>query len=200
MDWSAFFKEYPAVVTVVSGLLGMILGVVLMRWSDSRKKSEIRNSELDQRAAMRAMKVQEARELVDAFDAIIRDLCSQVEELVGLIREGEGDPITEEFHKMNQLRLNMKSLLTESKGRLADVAFLNDKQLLEMFLNLADSARTVNDEAQAIPGEYAYGDSAFADTRLKKLQDLLAESLLAVKSIKGRIEELAVQSESINGA
>ena len=200
MDWSAFFKEYPVVVIIAAGLLGMILGAVLTKWNDSRKKSELQISELDQRAAVRDMKVKEARELVDAFDVIIRDLCTQVEEVVALIRDGEGDQITEEFHKMNQFRLKMKSLLGESKGKLADIALLNDRNLLEMFLTLADSARTVSDEAQAIPGEYAYGDSAFADTRLKKLQDILAESLLAVKSIKGRTEELAVQTESTNGA
>ncbi len=195
MDWSAFFKEYPAIVTVGVGLLGMILGVVLTRWNDSRKKSELQNTELDKRSVVHDTKINEARDLVDAFDSIIRDLTSHVEKLVALIRAGEGDQITEEFHKMNEFRLKMKSLLAESKRKLADIALLNDRQLLEMFLTLADSARTVSDEAQEIPGEYAYGDSAFADTRLKKLEDLLAESLLTVKSIKGRIEELAAQVE-----
>ncbi len=195
MDLAAFFKEYPAVVTVGVGLLGMILGAVLMRWSDRRKKSEIQNSELDQHAAVHDLKIKEARDLVDAFDSITRDLTSHVEELVTVIRDGDVDQITEEFHKMNEFRLKMKLLLAESKGKLADIALLNDRQLLEMFLTLADSARTVSDEAQAIPGEYAYGDSAFADTRLKKLGDLLAESLVTMKSIKERIEELAAQIE-----
>lgn len=116
-----------------------------------------------------------------------------------LIKDGYGDPITEEFHKLNEFRLKMKSLLAESKGELAEIALLNDKKLLEMFLTLADSARTISDEAQAIPGEYAYGDSAFANTRLRKLQDVLAETLLVVKSIKGRIEELTVQADPVIG-
>jgi hypothetical protein len=195
MDWAVFFKEYPAVVTAATGLLGIILGAVLTRWSDNRKKSRLQNRERDKRAAAREMKIREARDLVNAFDSIIRHLISHVEELVTVIRDGDADQITREFHKMNEFRLKMKSLLAESKRKLADIALLNDRQLLEMFLTLADSARTVSDEAQAIPGEYAYGDSAFADTRLKKLQDILAEILLAVKSIKGRIEELAVQIE-----
>ena len=195
MDWTAFFKEYPAVVTAVVGLLGLVLGAVLTRWNDSRKKSALENGKVDRRAAVHDSKIKEARELVDAFHSIICGLVSHVEELVTVIRDSDADQITSEFHKMNELRLKMKSLLAESKSSLADIALLNDRRLLEMFLNLADSARTVSDEAQAIPGEYAYGDSAFAHTRLKKLQNILAESLLAVKSIKGEIEELAAQVE-----
>lgn len=195
MDWTAFFKEYPAVVTAVVGLLGLVLGAVLTRWNDSRKKSALENREVDKRAAVHDSKIKEARELVDAFDSIICSLVSHVEELVTVIKESDADQITSEFHRMNELRLKMKSLLAESKSSLADIALLNDRRLLEMFLNLADFARTVSDEAQAIPGEYAYGDSAFADTRLKKLQDIRAESVLGVKSIKREIEELAAQLE-----
>ena len=195
MDWAAFFKDYPALVTALAGGLGLILGVVLTKWNDRRKKSTLEERELDERVAVNDSKIKEARELVDAFHSIICDLVSHVEDLVAVISDGNVDQITEEFHKLNEFRLKMKSLLTESRSKLADIALLKDRQLLEMFLTLADSARTVSDEAQAIPGEYAYGDSAFADTRLKKLQNLLAESLLGVKSIKGRIEELAVQIE-----
>jgi len=193
MDWAAFFKEYPAVGIVAAGLLGIILGVVLTRWNDSRKKSEFQNRELDQHAALHDTRIKGAGDLVDAFDSIFRDLICHIEELVAVIRDGDADQITEEFHKLNEFRLKMKSLLAESKGELAEIALLNDKKLLVMFLTLTDSARTISDEAQAIPGEYAYGDSAFADTRLKELQDVLAETMLVVKSIKGRIEELAVE-------
>lgn len=195
MDWAAFFKEYPGIFMAVAGVLGMVLGVVLTRWNATGKKSAIQNTELDKRAALDDTKLGEARDLVGAFDSIICDLVVHVTELVKVIRAGDTDQITEEFHTLNGFRLNMKSLLVESKGKLADVALLHDRKLLEMFLNLADSARTVSDEAQAIPGEYAYGDSAFADTRLKKLEDLLAETLLMVKSINSRIDELAVRIE-----
>jgi hypothetical protein len=173
----------------------MIFGAVLMRWNDSTKKVGLQNSELDQGSTLRDAKIKAARDLVDSFDTIIRNLSSHVEELVAVIEDGDVDQITEEFHKMNGFRLKMRSLLAESKGTLADIALLNDRKLLEMFLALADSARTVSDEAQAIPGEYAYGDSIFANTRLKKLQDILAENLLTVKSIQGRIEELALRAE-----
>jgi hypothetical protein len=173
----------------------MILGAILTRWNDSRTKSELQNRELNNRAAEHGTKIKQAKELVDAFDATICDLVSHVQVLVTVIREDDADQITTEFHRMNEIRLKMKSLQAESKSSLADIALLNDKQLLEMFLTLADSARTVSDEAQAIPGEYAYGDSAFANTRLIKLQNLLAESLLGVKSIKRKIEELTAAVE-----
>jgi hypothetical protein len=195
MDWAVFFKEYPAVVTAVVGLLGIVIGVVLTKWNDRRKKSAFEKGELDTRAAVHDSKIKEARDLVDVFDSIICGLVSHVEQLVTVIKESDADQIMSEFRKMNELRLMLKSLLAESKSRFADIALLNDRRLLEMFLNLADSARTVSEEAQAIPGEYAYGDSAFAHTRLKKLQDILAESLLGVKSIKREIEELAAQIE-----
>lgn len=195
MDLTAFFKEYPVFAVAVAGLLGIILGAVLTKWNDTRKKSEIQNRETDKRVAVHDTSINEATELVDAFHSLICDLVSHVEALVKVIRADDADQITTEFHKLNEIRSKMKSLLADSRSSLADIALLQDKQLLEMFLILADSARTVSDEAQAIPGEYAYGDSAFANTRLVKLQNLLGESLLGVKSIKRKIEELATQIE-----
>src|SRR5689334_24832729 len=133
MDWTAFFKEYPAVVTAVVGLLGLVFGAVLTRWNDSRKKSALENGKVDKRAAVHDSKIKEARELVDAFDTIICGLVSHVEELVTVIKESNVDQITYEFRKMNELRLKMKSLLAESRSSLADIALLHDRRLLEMF-------------------------------------------------------------------
>src|SRR6185369_14045677 len=120
MDWAAFFKDYPVLVTALAGGIGLILGVVLTKWNDRRKKTTLENGELDKRAAVHDSKIKDARELVDAFDSIICGLVSHVEELVTVIKESDADQIMAEFHKMNELRLKMKSLLAESRSSLAD--------------------------------------------------------------------------------
>lgn len=195
MNWAAFLKEYPAVVIVASGLFGIILGAVLTRWNDSRKQRFELQKRAQDRRGLRDQKIKEARDVVDSFDFIIQGLLAHVEQLVRAIQDGDADQIREEFYRMSEFRLKMKSLLAESKKKLADIALLNDRKVLELFLDLADTARTVTDEAEALPGEYAYGDSAFADTRLKKLQHISNGTLLMAKSIKERLGELALQFE-----
>jgi hypothetical protein len=65
MDWSAFFKEYPALIPAVAALLVAVLGFLFGRLTAVESRTFTR------RAAVYDMRIQEAREFVEKMGTAI---------------------------------------------------------------------------------------------------------------------------------
>jgi hypothetical protein len=73
MDWDAFFRDYPAVVAAVAGLLGIVLGFVFNNWIARRKrKDELQDREFNRRVAITDSRIKEARDCLNAYHRTVQ--------------------------------------------------------------------------------------------------------------------------------
>ncbi|SRR6266508_2268310 len=121
MDWAAFFKEYPAIVTAVAGLLGIVLGFVFNGFiTRTKRKHELEDRQVNRRIKFRETKVEEVQAYINTYIDVCRIL-NEYECIV--LTNGEMDEETNrDFNRI-------MGLFTPLRQGLQSLMSLNDLEL-----------------------------------------------------------------------
>ena len=127
-DWNTILKDYPAAVTAVAGLIGIILTFVFARLNDSRKrKFELENRRLDKRAVVYDMRIKEAREYVDTSNAILHEMNAFHSAVTD-----ENDIFQEPITVMEKTAATLASRINEATLKMSCIEILKDRELIEL--------------------------------------------------------------------
>jgi len=181
MDWATFFKDYPAVITVVSGVVLAILGYIVGRWNT------VENRQFSRRAAIHDMRIRESREYVDKWNNlifIINDINSKV-----LMATSIKD-ISQVLDQESSIQLDL--LLKDVQKQMDILHILNDEELLvwhnKFVPNLLPLIRYLH---ESINSNNQNNDFVIDKDKLMALSKLCTISVVAFARMKYRLDELA---------
>ena len=145
MDWSLIFKEYPALVTAISALLGIILGFFFGRWNaEQKRKWELEDREFERRAAIHDMRIKEVRDYLNQYYEIGRML-TQIESSVSLLQDNGDINFQENFEELEKMHnLAVKSWASVYLLEDVELARLNDEFTAHFNKELQDIAQIIN--------------------------------------------------------
>ncbi len=182
MDWATFFKEFPAAIPAITGILGILLGFFLNRWSEGRKRKwEIEDRQTKRQIEIWDKKITDAHAYLDEFFGAGRLVWTQGNDLIYTRNTVEHTRAHNEIQKLMD---------TVAPGSV-QIALLNDLQLEELHSRAVEiyyTQRQKNNELFAsISTNSQFDSGAFK----KGLSEFNKDSVDLHRRMKKRLDELA---------
>ena len=122
-DWNAILRDYPAAVTAVAGLIGIILTFVFTRWNAQRNRNwELEDRDLNSRAESKKRKVEETRLHIDNLLSINQKVVQYQYKIIS----------NEEIETYEKEYQNITEMFEPTASKAVSITFLDDKALTEL--------------------------------------------------------------------